>query len=292
MGLHRLDFLSNAPKNFIFQNSSNKTNFGGFLALAYIIIVLIIFTFYLIYYLSEEYFTVQNIHYQKYSDDSETIKRENNIKLNPFFDFYFSMGIYDDILLNDFIFVNQTNWQLIPKFNKINVRASDVKIAILYKCIETDIECQIPEKYENIYFATLYHGFVLDHQNDDSALHKGTDFMEYHLEIHSSEPLLYTYNLRTVKYNTDAGFKKFWYKLKGVDPETLKDIGLIGYDTDTKSYRTLYKNESELIQYINGTRYKAISDIHFNIDFNRWDEYSRERKSFFSIFYQVFVLLV
>ena len=66
--------------------------------------------------------------------------------------------------------------------------------------------------------------------------------MEYHLEIHSSEPLLYTYNWRTVKYNTDAGFKKFWYKLKGVDPESLKDIGLIGYDTVSKSYRTLYKN--------------------------------------------------
>ena len=33
--------------------------------------------------------------------------------------------------------------------------------------------------------------------------------MEYHLEIHSSEPLLYTYNWRTVKFNTDAGLKNF-----------------------------------------------------------------------------------
>ena len=109
MGLHRLDFLSNAPKNFIFQNNSNKTNFGGFLTLAYIIIVLIIFTFYLIYYLSEEYFTVQYIHYEKYLNDSEIIKRKKDIKYNPFFDFVFYMEIYGDAYLNDLIFVNGTD---------------------------------------------------------------------------------------------------------------------------------------------------------------------------------------
>ena len=105
MGLHRLDFLSNAPKNFIFQNSSNKTNFGGFLTLTYIIIVLIIFIFYLIYYLSEEYFTVQYIHYQNYLNNSEIIKKENDIKYNPYFDFIFEMGFYG-ILPDEFIFLN------------------------------------------------------------------------------------------------------------------------------------------------------------------------------------------
>ena len=54
--------------------------------------------------------------------------------------------------------------------------------------------------------------------------------------------------MRTVKYNTDAGFKKFWYNLKGDDPETLKDIGLVGYDTDSISYRSMFKNESDLIR--------------------------------------------
>ena len=282
MGLHRLDFLSNAPKNFIFQNNSNKTNFGGFLTLAYIIIVLIIFTFYLIYYLSEEYFTVQYIHYQKYLNDSEIDKRENAIKYNPYFDFNFEIGFYG-LLPDEFIFLNLTNGQLIPRSQNLNIRASDVKIGIVYKCNETDTECKIPEKYEMFFFGVLYHGFVLDHQNDESALHKGTDFMKYYLEIHTSDPSKFTYNWRTVKYNTDAGFKKFWYNLKGDDPETLKDIGLVGYDTDSLSYRSMFKNESELIRNFNGTRYKAICEIHFNIDFNHWDEYSRERKSIFNV---------
>jgi hypothetical protein len=152
----------------------------------------------------------------------------------------------------------------------------------LYKCNETDFECKIPEDYQYFIFGALYHGFVLDHQNGDSALHKGKDYMEYYLEIHSSDPFIFIYNWRTVKYNTDAGFKKFWYNLKGADPETLKDIGLTGYDTDSKSYQTLFKNESRLIRYYNETRYSAICEIHFNNDFNRWDEYSREKKSIFN----------
>ena len=282
MGLHRLDFLSNAPKNFIFQNNSNKTNFGGFLTLAYIIIVLIIFTFYLIYYLSEEYFTVQYIHYQKYLNDSEIGKRENDIKYNPYFDFNFEMELYGGKLPDEFVFFNDDD-ELIPRSQNLNIRASDVHMGVLYKCDKTDTECQIPEEYGSFFFVVGYHGFVLDHQNDESALHKGTDFMEYYLEIHTSDPSKFTYNWRTVKYNTDAGFKKFWYNLKGDDPETLKDIGLVGYDTDSKSYRTLYKNESDLIRYFNETRYRAICEIHFNNDFNRWDEYSRERKSIFNV---------
>ena len=281
MGLHRLDFLSNAPRNFIFQNNSNKTNFGGFLTLAFLIIVLIIFIFYLIYYLSEETFTVQYIHYEKYLNEEEIDKRENDIKYNPYFDFIFDMGFYGR-LPDEFILVNLTNEQLIPRSKTLNIRTSDVNIGVLYKCHETDFECIIPEEYQNFIFGSVYHGFILDHQNGDSALHKGKDYMKYYLEVHSSDPSIFIYNWRTVKYNTDAGFKKFWYNLKGADPETLKDIGLTGYDTDSKSYQTLYKNESDLIRYCNETRYRAICEIHFNNDFNRWDEYSREKKSIFN----------
>ena len=114
------------------------------------------------------------------------------------------METYNYILRNNFIFVNQTNRQLIPRYKELNIRASDVNIFILYKCNETDIDCQIPEEYKQIFFGVSYHGFVLDHQNDDSALHKGTVYMDYFLEIHSSDPSIFT----SVKYNTDAGFKK------------------------------------------------------------------------------------
>ena len=63
MGLHKLDFLSNAPQNLIFQNTSNKTNFGGVITLFYIIVVLIITVFYLVDYKVKEDYSIEYIHY-------------------------------------------------------------------------------------------------------------------------------------------------------------------------------------------------------------------------------------
>ena len=40
--MRKLDFLSNFPKAYIFQQSSNKTTFGGFLTIIYVFIVLLI----------------------------------------------------------------------------------------------------------------------------------------------------------------------------------------------------------------------------------------------------------
>ena len=48
--MHRLDFLSGAPKTFIFEKSSNKTNLGGVFTLIYLIIVLIISLAYIVDY--------------------------------------------------------------------------------------------------------------------------------------------------------------------------------------------------------------------------------------------------
>ena len=99
MGLHRLDFLSNAPQNFIFQNKSNKTNFGGFLTLILIIITLIIFVFYLIFYITEQSYTIQYIHYVKYLNQNEILKKINSDKYNPYFDFLFEMVDTNDNII-------------------------------------------------------------------------------------------------------------------------------------------------------------------------------------------------
>ena len=54
--MRQLDFLSDSPKTFIFQKSSNKTTFGGSLTLIYIFIVfLIAFTYIYNYYVNDKY---------------------------------------------------------------------------------------------------------------------------------------------------------------------------------------------------------------------------------------------
>ena len=63
MSFNKYVLLSNAQKNFIFQNHSNKTNFGGALALALLISVIIIFAYYFIYFIIEEDFSIKFVMY-------------------------------------------------------------------------------------------------------------------------------------------------------------------------------------------------------------------------------------
>ena len=46
--MKKLDFISGAPKTFIFQQDSNKTNLGGLLTILFIIAMLIIIYSYII----------------------------------------------------------------------------------------------------------------------------------------------------------------------------------------------------------------------------------------------------
>ena len=57
--LNCLDFLNNSPNFFIFQNKANKTNFGGFLFLIYIIIMILISLAYILDYAFNEKYEIE-----------------------------------------------------------------------------------------------------------------------------------------------------------------------------------------------------------------------------------------
>ena len=63
--MYKFDFLSSAPRNFIFQKYSNKTNFGGLLSVLYLILFLIISLYYLISYYNEDNYSIQYIFQEK-----------------------------------------------------------------------------------------------------------------------------------------------------------------------------------------------------------------------------------
>ena len=44
--MRKIDFLSPSPNNYIFQKESNKTTFGGFLSILFLIVTFIIYLFY------------------------------------------------------------------------------------------------------------------------------------------------------------------------------------------------------------------------------------------------------
>ena len=88
MVLRKMDFLCVAPQNFIFQNKSNKTNFGGLLTLIFMIITLILFAFYLINFITEQTYSVEYVFYEELMDDENFMENfYNSSRYNPYFKF-------------------------------------------------------------------------------------------------------------------------------------------------------------------------------------------------------------
>ena len=53
-----IDFISGAPKTFIFQQGSNKTNLGGILTVLFILAIIVIIFAYLYEYIANEKYVV------------------------------------------------------------------------------------------------------------------------------------------------------------------------------------------------------------------------------------------
>ena len=148
MGLNGLDFLSNAPKNFIFRNTSNKTNFGGVLFLLYIFIVILIALFYLTYFFIEEDYSVEYTHnLEVTSEDKDELKLKDD-RYNPYFDFeflfYYEKNGKKIRWPNGFALINLTNEQPIPFGVKLKLKVSDIKIAV---AMNIDYNKSIPHNF-------------------------------------------------------------------------------------------------------------------------------------------------
>ena len=237
MGLHRLDFFSNSPKNFIFQNTSNKTNFGGVLTLIYIIFFLCIIFYYIIDYILKEEYSVEYSHYEEsveLLDEDETSKYYYNEKLNPYLEFNFQTIIeYNKIRYVDnifFILVNDTNNQSIPINTSLYKKVTDINLLIIVNETNYVRLKTFQSRYKDSSFSLdiNYKGYVLDHQNDDSPLHPIKEgFICNKNDIKIKKPTASFFYWNLIKYKADAGIKKLWNKfINKKDEESLKTIGL------------------------------------------------------------------
>ena len=270
-------------------------NFGGSLTLIFLIISLLIFAYYLIVYITEDNYSIQYIFHEKYISDEETNQRMNDNQYNPYFDFKFDLQIYKEIKLSaDFILANVTNADLdnlkkVPRNALLYNRVTDIDLDILYKCNETNINCTPP--YEVFFFCPKFIGFILDHQNSKSPLHKmEVGYFSEKISFLTNEPGEITYKWRNIKYNPEAGLKKLWNDLSSIDAEKQKYIGLRAIDSKFVSYKNLFENTYSPIINVNRTKYRVLGRIKFEIDFDHYDEYTRTKKSFLDLISNVFSL--
>ena len=277
-----IDFLSDSPKNNIFQNKVNKTKLGGFLTLIYIIITLIILSYYLIFYFTEQTFSIEYTYNEQMLDENELNKRFVDETYNPYFNFSFDLIHQSgENLTDDFIIFDFENEQKVPRYTLLKKRISDITFSILYKCRESDINCTIPFNRSFFTFKAGLQGFILDHQNENIPLHlvTGKTYFPSKQNIIFNNPIYIQYNWRTIKYKKDPGLFRFLDKLKDIDEEKQKYIGIKGYgDIYVQPMKYMIENEKELIENINGTKYRTLGEVKFSIDFNRYEEYSRVKK--------------
>ena len=229
MGLHAIDFLSDQPRNFIFQKTSNKTNLGGFLSLIYLIVFLIIAVSYFVFYGLKDNYSIEYLQNQRTITEKELEKYYYDPKYNPKFLFDYILFIEKEeakyyagvrfILFNlyhngegDIPFYNYTG-----TFNK-NIWA--VNFYILYDCLYSHRNiCEIDEKYippqNEIKMKFQYHGFKLDHQNKSSLLYINDErFDSYELSFKYDYPSQHLYTWNIIKYAEEKKFFQYLMDLK------------------------------------------------------------------------------
>ena len=171
--MQKLDFLSGAPKTFIFEKSSNKTNLGGVFTLIYLIIVLIIFLVYIYDYEVNPKYEAQfsSKHFYK-SDDEYMNNKIKDEKLNPKLSFRFEFG--SEELENEFVVYNfYFPWNQFEFRKEYKLSANDFNFYFGYRCKNTS--CLPPQdeslKETNMYALVLfYSGYEINHQNETSPL--------------------------------------------------------------------------------------------------------------------------
>ena len=106
--LKKIDFLGVAPHNFIFQNNSNKTNFGGLLTLIFMIITLIIIAFYLIDFITKQTYSVEYVFYEELFNSEEILNiLYDETRYNPYFEFVLDLKDVNDTTFDeDFVLIN------------------------------------------------------------------------------------------------------------------------------------------------------------------------------------------
>ena len=194
--MHPLDIISESPNLFIFQKESNKTNFGGFLFLIYLIIIILICIYYIIDYIEGDKYVVQSFsHFNiRNAEDEEVTRRNENINYNPNIAFKLDIRDIDDKLLDDKIkLYNLRNNSFLNRNTTFKERISGLYFYIVYECENINCSNEYTNRSGSFFLDLEYDGFYLDHQNKYKPIIKREDNSSLIFSQHYS----FDYNLST-----------------------------------------------------------------------------------------------
>jgi len=281
--MRKLDFLSNSPKTFIFQQSSNKTTFGGFLTMIYIFIVfLIAFTYIYNYYANDKYIISYNEYFKPLTRD-EIDEKKKDREYNPTLDFAFDLSYYNDESLSDNFILVDFNKKTILKRNIFYAyNVSELNIGILYKCL--DMNCSLQPEDE-IINENLGYKIELIHQKFDLNLQDKTQPMVLGNNVIIKNYVFYSSYLQQkiahweiIKVKEEKGlFDNFIGNKKEIIGGQLSDI------VDEIILNTNNEDRALVNPFELSGIYKLIFLFSINSDFKNYVEYQRKGISVFDI---------
>ena len=277
--MKKLDFISGAPKTFIFQQDSNKTNLGGILTVLFIIAMIVIIYAYLYEYFANDKYNVTYLFTEEhYTNEEMDAKYDDNL-LFPEIKYsldivYHGFGnITDDLLILD------PYYKEIPLWKNITSKVNDLFFGVFFKCKNKD-NCTFQSLDEDISIIDLYMdytGFICDHQNPDSPIKKEYRYKFFPFSIEEGVSY-YLFNWKIINYEEESSFS-------GMFKKTKKFYG----GEFTKAEKYVVPSEWFMVNKTDDETgisefYKLAAIIKFDLynNFISYDKYTRNRVSIWS----------
>jgi len=277
--MKKLDFISGAPKTFIFQQDSNKTNLGGILTVLFILAMLIIMYSYIYEYFANDKYNVSYYYNEVFYKDEDLDEIYNNEKLYPKLNYSLFL-VYpegQEENLNNLIVVD-SDLEEIPLGERRNTRVSELFFRVYYKCKnETYCGTEDGNNKLNLFVLGLkYYGYFCDHQNKESPIKRDDSYKVFPFTIEDRIDY-YLFDWKIIKYEEESSFS-------GMFRRTKETYG--GEFTETEKYSIppegiekyeKMNNETGKMEY-----YKFMAQfLFYRNNFGYYDNYSRERVSIF-----------
>ena len=213
--MKKLDFISGAPKTFIFQQDSNKTNLGGIITVLFIMAMIVIIYAYIYEYFANEKYNFTYLFTEEHYTNEEIRKKFNDKLLFP--EIIYNLDIYsdgiDDIL--DEVLILDYDYKEIPIGKNITSKVNDLYFGIFYKC-KNETDCTFRSSGDDINiieFFLDYSGFICDHQNPDSPIKEEHRFKYFPFSIEDNINY-YLFNWKIIKYEEESSFSGMFKKTK------------------------------------------------------------------------------
>ena len=213
--MYKLDFLSGAPKTFIFARDSNKTNLGGIFTLIYLILTLLIAYISIYFYIKKQNYSVVYTYEEEYlniNSDKHTNKLTNE-KLNPEITYKFEMDLNVD--KSKFYAIAYKNPNDSFKFGEERkFKVYDFGLFIWYNCEklgDDNYDCSLRKNDSSLVylFSLNCAGFKTDRQNEESPLLNNYISENFYFTV--DEKITYFFQKwKTIKYKDNNKNKEYY----------------------------------------------------------------------------------